>query len=254
MKYCEGGASGTHGAPELSSGESRAASWIKEDETGVESNASHHAEFPMNIVFALDAEDRRAYGGASEKDLFDGHVHYTSSWSRDAVFFLLNNNVLLSLFFAHKNHPFTKKMRWMVQFCALSLTFLFSTFGLLLPRGIRAVWRLVVAPLLLLMWNIYIGILAQCPCLFSGFLSDNFRSRVSKIGRILLYIAVSTSIIFALLGRFFLSIAPDQRKGDSWMIDFVETQLSSLLWSIPTDLLIYSFLRRLQSPIHPSPV
>ncbi|KAJ8906528.1 hypothetical protein NDN08_003021 [Rhodosorus marinus] len=254
MKYSEGGAEGTKGAPALNSTESGPMNGIKENETGVESNAGHHAEFPMNLVFALSPEDRRAYGGASEKDLFDSHVHYTSSWPKDAVFYLFNNNVLLSLLFVHKNHPFTKKMRWMVQFCALSLTFLFSTFGLLLPRGIRAVWRLVVAPLLLLTWNIYIGTLAQCPCLFSGFISENFRSRVSKIGRILLYIAVSSSVIFALLGRLFLSIAPEQTKGDSWMMDFIETQLSSLLWSIPTDLLVYSFLRRFQSPINPSPV
>uniref|UniRef100_A0A7S0G3L3 Uncharacterized protein n=1 Tax=Rhodosorus marinus TaxID=101924 RepID=A0A7S0G3L3_9RHOD len=141
MKYSEGGAKGDEGAPELHSSKPIPMNGIQEDEVGGEISASHHAEFPMNVVFALGAEDRRAYGGASEKDLFDGHVHYTRSWSQDAVFFLFNNNVLLSLLFVHKNHPFTKKMRWMVQFCALSLTFLFSTFGLLLPRGIRAVWR-----------------------------------------------------------------------------------------------------------------
>ena len=55
--------------------------------------------------------------------LASGRVTYTSSWWRDAGFYLCNNHLLLSILCAHPSHPYSRCRRLLVLLNSLSFGF-----------------------------------------------------------------------------------------------------------------------------------
>ena len=52
-----------------------------------------------------------------------GRVVYTESWWRDCFFYICNNHVLLSVFCAHPEHPYSRCRRLLVLLNSLCFAF-----------------------------------------------------------------------------------------------------------------------------------
>ena len=111
---------------------------------------------------------------ATAETLASGMVTYTPGpfgWARDCVFYLMNNHLLLSVFFAHPLHPYPRGRRGVVLFNSLAFGFFITgTLHAFLPasEGVgsiaRSTLQATIGTVLQLAFDVPASMFGQCPC------------------------------------------------------------------------------------------
>jgi len=174
--------------------------------------------------------------------LRDGTARISDSMLQDFLFYLQNQHNVLSIFFAHELHPFTRFHRFLVLFCSLSLAFCLTAFGFLLQNTawiLEFPFSTIIAPLMLAIWDQVLELSAKCDCVQHSLCSDRIRHWMERFGKAILGVSVFCSAWFLAFGLVFVWLAK-RISGGSFFRNFIQMTMTGWLYAI--GLLLIQFL------------
>ena len=198
---------------------------------------------PIGIPLGAPTQrDSRADAAWMADALASGRVVYTSSWWRDAAFYLANNHVLLSICCAHPLHPFSRCRRALVLVNSVTFGFFIeAALHSLLPFDpIVATFRLTLGVLLQLAFDLPAALLGTCPC--ARCLPEPFGQWLRCVSMGCLACHCCQGLLYAFLGLVLLLISPLATPDGVWRA-FVATKEAAFVVAIPTTLIVYALLR-----------
>ena len=177
-----------------------------------------------------------------------GRVTYTSSWLRDAIFYLANTHVLLSVFFAHPAHPYNHCRRFLMLINSLSFGFFITAvLHALVPWGpAQSILAATVGIVAQLIFDAPASILASCCCAGAAAqrcLPAPIVVCFRFISFMLLSLHCCMGVVYALLGALLLTAMPSAEVGTVWA-SFQETKVAAFVVAVPFGLLSYALLRQ----------
>lgn len=176
--------------------------------------------------------------------VLSGRVIVTDSWVADAIFYLANNHVLLSVVFAHPSHPYSRCRRLLVLLNSLSFAFFVTAvLHALIPFDPAvAVLELTVGTVLQILFDVPASLLGTCPCARSQALPPSVRLCCQCVSMSCLSCHFCASVLFALLGAVLLAVSAAATFSEV-QEQFVSTKVASFVGAVPTTILIYAVLR-----------
>mmetsp|Transcript_11277 Transcript_11277/g.30341 ORF Transcript_11277/g.30341 Transcript_11277/m.30341 type:complete len:214 (+) Transcript_11277:1667-2308(+) len=165
-----------------------------------------------------------------------GDARVSASLMSDYVFYLKNQHALLSIFCAHPLHPFSRRERAVVMFCALCMCFLLTALGahlLELWRPLGATFNFAFAPITMLVWEQTLVTAATCECFQQAWCPTHTRNAAEKIGRAIIVLASAASVSFLVCGAILVQALKRSPAGFHFMRNFVWTTTNSWVWGIP---------------------
>ena len=177
--------------------------------------------------------------------LASGRVTFTNSWVQDAIFYVGNTHVLLSICFAHPAHPYSRCRRLLVLINSLSFAFFITAvLHALIPVAFaQSLLQATVGTILQLLFDLPVMLVGSCACANNACLPAPVRAVCQCASMVVLYLHCCQGILYAVLGAMLLVIIPSAHVADVW-IELQTTKMAAFLWAIPTGLLLYALLRR----------
>ena len=181
-----------------------------------------------------------------ERELSSGRATWSKSWSADMLFYLSNNDVLLSAFLAHPAHPFSRTRRTLTLFTSLAFAFwLTAIFNLLIPIELaRTFVRLTLGTLLQLVYDFQVATLGSCVCSSLSGSSSSIGRSVAHLCQFFSFMWLTChtclGLCYALIGLLLLAL---QRDPHAVILDFVRSKMLAFAAAIPTGILSYALRR-----------
>mmetsp|Transcript_46526 Transcript_46526/g.76907 ORF Transcript_46526/g.76907 Transcript_46526/m.76907 type:complete len:216 (-) Transcript_46526:34-681(-) len=192
-----------------------------------------------------DRQHSRALTQATAEALAAGQVHFPPNgfWD-DFFFYVANNHIVLSIFFAHPAHPYTRWRRFFVLLNSLCFAFLVvAVVQSMLGGGIAGqLLGLTVGTVLQLCWDLPTSMLGQCSCANARCLPKTIRVCFRFVSFALIVCRTVLAIIFALLGMLLVVIWPHVELSRV-ATDFGSSKMFAFVSALPFMLVIFIVLR-----------
>jgi len=181
--------------------------------------------------------------------LESGRVTFSASWPRDCIFYLCNNHILLSVFFAHEKHPYGKVQRGLVLFNSLSFAyFITAVLHVFVPNDLaRGAIGITLGTILQLLFDLPASMLGTCPCAhgcFPPFVQGTCRGFALAC----LSLHTCASFIFGLLGAGALAaghlLTNDETMPQVVWDNFVASKTNAFIGAVPWNVITYAILRQ----------
>jgi len=163
-------------------------------------------------------------------------LRLTESLSSDFAFYVFNEHPLFSIFFAHPQHPYSRKERLVVAVCSLALSFFLTAATPFVVRDhdrFGKLYTLFVAPLVMLFWDTALMKAARCRCVQDTTVNPKVRHAVEAIGRAVLAWALMASMVLLFGGIYLVSMAKRDRLKEHFYEAWFMTTASSWVYGIP---------------------
>ena len=189
-------------------------------------------------------------GNSLKRDLVEGRTAWNRGFLGDFWFVLCNSHPLLSIVLCHKDHPFSKKERLVVQFCTLSMSFFISSLvnddaG---EDGVDPIVGVLLG-LPVMVFGAALKFAATCPCAQRGVCLP-FRCFLEGIGAMFIAWGILIAIGLLVAGALVLDgnaeLAAEDVVGD-WGV----AQVMSWVYALGIGMVMFMWKRRKEIKEHP---